>query len=85
MIEVIDTITTDAGEFIFEEDDSNWHTKYRMRFEDRVTEWGVYESPLMIGDHVALSPYYTEFSNYIICTPFEACQYLATQEKKDDN
>ena len=78
-------VQTDAGKFVIEQDDTNWQTRYRMRFEDRVTEWGSYESPLMIGDHVAISPYYTEFANYIICTPFEACQYLCTQEKKDDN
>lgn len=39
----------------------------------------------MIGDHVALSPYFTEFGHWILCTPFEACQYICTQEKKDEH
>lgn len=75
-------VETDAGIFIIEQDDTSWTTRYRMRFEDRVTEWGSYEDALMIGDHIAVSPYYTEFGTYIICTPFEACQYICTQEKK---
>lgn len=81
---ICSTIETDAGTFRIEVDDTDWHAKYRMHFEDRVTEWGTYENPLMIGDHVAVSPYYTEFDNYIICTPFEACQYICTQEKSNE-
>ena len=84
-VRVIQTINSDAGDFIIEEGYENWESHFRMRFEDRITEWGMYSDTLMIGDHIAVSPYYTEFDHWILCTPFEACQYLCTQEKKDEN
>lgn len=84
-VRTIQTISTEAGDFIIEEGYSNWEASFRMRFEDRVTEWGMYQDALMIGDHIALSPYHQETGEWILCTPFEACQYLCTQEKKDDN
>ena len=84
-IRTIQTIESDAGNFTIEEGYEHWEATFRMRFQERVTEWGAYSDALMIGDHVALSPYFTEFDHWILCTPFEACQYICTQEKKDEH
>lgn len=84
-VRTIQTIATDAGEFIIEEGYEGWEASYRLRFGEQVTEWGMYSDALMIGDHIAVSPYFTEEDKWILCTPFQACQYLCTQEKKDEN
>lgn len=58
-VRVIQTIHTEAGDFYIEEGYENWEASYRLRFEERITEWGGYNDALMIGDHIAVSPYYT--------------------------
>ena len=62
---------------------TGWNSMYRLcHIDGRKTDRALYERPLMLGELVAVSPYYTEHAEYVLLSPADAMAYIAAGEDK---
>ena len=71
-------------DYVVECEESGWHPRYRLRNTrtKHKTHWASYEQALMLDDKVAISPYYTGFSQYALYSPVEACKILCATKAR---
>lgn len=51
-------LKTNNPDYRVELDTGGWEDRYRLLHGDAVTAWGGYDDALMLGELVAVSPYY---------------------------
>lgn len=78
--DLVVTNSEDLGQgYTLEVTDSGWSTVTRLVGPDgRKTAWADYKSPMLLGDKVCLSPYWTEKDVFILIDGIEALAYLCT-------